>query len=156
MGVSFSGRQLNVNASLHPGLPAETVERLASGLATTATWDVHLLIDRGIWPDGVKDDRRYQVTATYRPVTSDWTVERRLDGKLLEARTVPSRAEALEALERLHGLPSFVMGPHLVGKVLFVRVRCTYGTGVSFGVVPTSTATAWESSERFTWKGERY
>lgn len=156
--LSFAGRQLRVDAALKPGLPQETVQRLSSGLPTTTSWDIRLYADRGVfffWPDGLKDSRRYDVTATYRPVTSDYSVERRLDGKLLEARTVASRAVALEALESARGLPTFEMGRHLLGKLLYVRVRCTYGTGVSLGVVPTNSATGWTRSESFTWTGEK-
>lgn len=158
VAVSFTGRQLRVDASLKPGLPPETVQRLASGLPTTTSWDVRLYVDRGLfffWPDGLKDSRRYDVTATYRPVTSDYSVERRLDGKLLEARTVASKATALEALEAVRALPAFQMGPHLLGKDLYVKARCSYGTGVALGLVPTSSATGWTRSEGFTWSGEK-
>jgi hypothetical protein len=156
VAVSFSGRQLRVDTALKPGLPQETVQRLSSGLPTTSSWDVRLYADRGLffWPDGFKDSRRYDVTATYRPLTSDYSVERRLDGKLLEARTVASRASALEALEAVRALPTFQMGSHLLEKLLYVKVRCTYGTGVALGVVPTNSATDWARSEGFRWTGE--
>ncbi len=154
--VSLAGRQLRVETALRPGLTPEVVQRLSSGLPTTTSWEIRLYVDRGLlWPDGYKDGRRYDVTATYRPLTSDYSVERRLDGKLLEARAVPSRAAAVEALETVHGLPSFTMGPHLLDKTLYVRVRCTYGTGVALGVVPTNSATGWTRSETFTWAGEK-
>jgi len=156
VSVSLAGRQLRVEAALRPGLTPEVVQRLSSGLPTTTSWEIRLYVDRGpFWPDGFKDGRRYDVTATYRPLTSDYSVERRLDGKLLEARAVPSRAAAVEALEVVRALPSFQMGPHLIEKALYVSVRCTYGTGVSLGVVPTNSMTGWTRSEAFTWTGEK-
>ena len=156
VSVSLAGRQLGVVTSLRPGLAPEVVQRLSSGLPTTTSWEIRLYVDRGpLWPDGFKDGRRYDVTATYRPLTSDYSVERRLDGKLLEARAVPGRAAAEEALEAVRGLASFLMGPHLLDKTLYVKVRCTYGTGVALGVVPTRSATGWTRSEAFTWTGEK-
>ena len=156
VAVSLSGRDLRVDTALRPGLTAEVVQRLSSGLATTTSWEIRLYVDRGLlWPDGFKDHRRYDVTATYRPLSSDYSVERRLDGKLLEARTVPTRATAAEALESVRALPSFLMGPHLLDKSLYVRVRCTWGTGVALGVVPTNSVTGWTRSETFTWTGEK-
>jgi len=145
------GRDLHVETQLAPSLPEDVLQRLASGLPTTLTWELRLFVSRNLWFDGQKDERRYAVTATYRPVTSDYTVERRLDARLLDTRVVPTRDEAAAALARVPGLPVFMMGDHLLGKRLLVRVRCLYGSGVALGVVPTSAETAWTRSGIFEW-----
>ncbi len=145
------GQELHVDARLSPALPADVLQRLASGLPTTVAWEMRLFVFRNLWFDGLKDERRYAVTATYRPVTSDFTVERRLDARLLDTRVVPTRDEAAAALARLPGLPAFTMGEHLLGKKLLVRVRCLYASGVTLGVVPTSAETAWVRSGIFEW-----
>ena len=152
-GVStwVAGFDLHVEAHLSPGLPENTLQRLASGLPTTVVWEMRLFLFRNLWFDGLKDERRYAVTATYRPVTSDYAVERRLDARLLDTRVVPTRDEAAAALAQVPGLPSFTMGDHLLGKKLLVRVRCLYGSGVALGVVPTSAETAWVRSGIFEW-----
>ena len=152
-GVStwVAGRELHVDARLSPALPEDVLQRLASGLPTTVTWELRLYGFRNLWFDGLKDERRYAVTATYRPVTSDYAVERRLDARLLDTKVVPTRDEAAAALARVPALPSFTMGDHLVGKKLVVRVRCLYGSGVALGVVPTSAETAWVRSGIFEW-----
>ena len=152
-GVStwVAGLDLHVDAHLSPALPENTLQRLASGLPTTVVWEMRLFLFRNLWFDGLKDERRYAVTATYRPVTSDYAVERRLDARLLDTRVVPTRDEAAVALATLPGLPSFMMGDHLLGKKLLVRVRCLYGSGVALGVVPTSAETAWVRSGIFEW-----
>lgn len=152
-GVStwVAGVDLHVEARLSPGLPEDTLQRLASGLPTTVTWEMRLFVFRNLWFDGLKDERRYAVTATYRPVTSDYAIERRLDARLLDTRVVPTRDEAAAALAKVPGLPSFTMGDHLLGKKLLVRVRCLYGSGVALGVVPTSAETAWVRSGIFEW-----
>ncbi len=152
-GVStwVAGLDLHVDAHLSPALPESTLQRLASGLPTTVAWELRLFVFRNIWFDSLKDERRYAVTATYRPVTSDYTVERRLDSRLLDTKVVPTRDEAAAALARVPGLPSFTMGDHLLGKKLLVRVRCLYGNGVALGVVPTSAETAWVRSGIFEW-----
>ncbi len=151
--TSFQGRDLKVESRLTPGLPAEVEKRLSSGLPTTAVWTVRLYVHRDLWWDGLKDERRYEVTAQFRPVAGDYTLERRLDGKLLETRVVPTREEAASALSRLPGIPCFTMGAHLVGKPLVVRVRCAYGSDVALGLLPTSTETDWVRSAIFEWTG---
>ena len=158
-GVStwVAGRDLHVDTRLSPALPDDVLQRLASGLPTTVTWELRLFSFRNLWFDGLKDERRYAVTARYRPVTSDYAVERRLDERLLDTRVVPTREEAAASLTRVPGLPFFTMGDHLLGKKLLVRVRCLYGSGVALGVVPTSAETAWVRSGIFEWtaSGER-
>ncbi|MGE5344518.1 MAG: hypothetical protein ACM3JH_01065, partial [Acidithiobacillales bacterium] len=66
-GVStwLNGRELYVEAKLSPGLPRDVEERLSSGLPTTVLWRVRLFVFRDLWWDSLKDERRYEVTATY-------------------------------------------------------------------------------------------
>ncbi len=149
--TSLSGRDVRVSARLSPGLPPDAAKRLASGLPTTVTWELRLFVSRNKWWDGLRDERAYGVTATYRPVSGDTTVERRLDGRLLETIVLPGREEAERALSTLSALPSFTMGPHLVDKPLVVRVRCVYGTDVTLGFIPTRAATSWRRSPVFSW-----
>ena len=152
-GVStwVAGHDLHVDTRLSPALPADVLQHLASGLPTTVTWDLRLFAFRNLWFDGLKDERRYAVTATYRPVTSDYAVERRLDTRLLDTKVVATRDEAAAALAKVPGLPFFTLGDHLLGKRLLVRVRCFYASGVALGFVPTSAETAWVRSGIFEW-----
>ncbi len=152
-GVStwVNGLELHVSAKLSPGLPRDVEERLVSGLATTVLWRVRLFAFRNLWWDGLKDERQYEVTATFRPVSGDFLVERRLDGRLLGSKVVASKADALAALSEVPGLPLFIMGSHLEGKRLVVRVKCAYARGVALGVVPTTVETDWVRSGIFDW-----
>jgi len=152
-GVStfIDRREVHVKAVLAPALPKDVEQRLASGLSTTTMWRIRLLVFRNLWFDGLKDERRYEVTATYRPVTGDYSVERRLDGRLLDTRVASTREEAAAALSGVPSLPCFTLGDHLLGKSLVVRVKCAYGIGVSLGVVPTTTETGWARSGIFDW-----
>ena len=88
-------------------------------------------------------------------MSGDYTVERRLDGRLLETVVLPGREEAERALSTLPGLPCFTMGPHLVGKPLVVRVRCLYGTEVTLGFVPTRAMTRLAQVPRLLLEGGR-
>ena len=150
----LSGREVRVEARLAPGLPPDVRTRLTSGLPTTVTWEVRLFVSRRKWWDGLEDERRYEVTASYRPMRDDYALERRLDGRLLETVVVPGREEAERALGALPGLPSFTIGNHLAGRPLVVRVRCVYGTGMALGFVPTRTTTGWRRSPVFFWTAE--
>lgn len=149
-----SGREVRVETRLAPGLPPEVRARLASGLPTTVTWEVRLSVSRRKWWDGLEDERRYDVTATYRPMRDDYALERRLDGRLLETVVVAGREEAERALGALPGLPCFTLGSHLAGRPLVVRVRCVYGTGMALGFVPTRSMTGWRRSPVFSWTAE--
>jgi hypothetical protein len=150
-GVStwITGSELHVSAKLSPGLPRDVEERLGSGLPTTVLWRVRLFAFRNLWWDGLKDERRYEVTATFRPVSGDFLVEKRLDGRLLGSSVAPERAEALKTLSEVPGLPLFLMGSHLEGKSLVVRVKCAYARGLALGVVPTTVETDWVRSGIF-------
>jgi hypothetical protein len=152
-GVStwLTGRELHVEAKLSPGLPRDVEERLSSGLPTSVLWRVRLFASRNLWWDGLKDERRYEVTAVFRPVAGDFLVERRLDDRLLGSQVVPTRSEALKALSEVPGLPLFLMGPHLDRKRLVVRVKCAYASSVALGVVPTTVETGWVRSGIFDW-----
>ncbi len=152
-GVStwFKGTELHVSAKLSPGLPRDVEERLVSGLPTTVLWRVRLFAFRNLWWDGLKDERQYDVTAIFRPVSGDFLVERRLDGRLLGSKVVTAKKEALAALSEVPGLPLFIMGAHLEGKRLVVRVKCAYARGVALGVVPTTVETDWVRSGIFDW-----
>jgi len=152
-GVStwIKGLELFVSAKLSPGLPRDVEERLVSGVATTVLWRVRLFAFRNLWWDGLKDERQYEVTGTFRPVSGDFLVERRLDGRLLGSKVLPSKADALAALSEVPGLPLFIMGSHLDGKQLVVRVKCAYARGVALGVVPTTVETGWVRSGIFDW-----
>lgn len=149
--TSFVGRELHVAATLAPSLPPEVSKRLASGLPTTTTWRLRLVLFRPLWFNSFKDERLYEVTATYRPVTDDYSLERRLDEKLLDTRVVPTREEAAAALARVPPLPAFIMGSHLLGKSLAVKVRCVYGNGFALGIIPTTVGTGWARSAVFEW-----
>ncbi len=152
-GVStwITGLELHVAAKLSPGLPRDVLERLSSGLPTTVLFRVRLFAFRNLWWDGLKEERRYEVTATFRPVQGDFLVERRLDDRLLGSQVVPTRAEALKLLSEVPGLPLFLMGSHLEGKRLVVRVKCAYARGMALGVVPTTVETDWVRSGIFDW-----
>lgn len=150
--ATFAGRELRVSAHLAPSPPPDVAQRLAAGLPTKTVWRIGLFAHRPLWWDGKKGERRYEVTATYRPMSGDWTIERRLDTRLLETDVVPTREAAVAALCRLVALPCFTMGRHLDGKSLVVKVACRYAAGVTLGVVPTDIETDWRGSPVFVWR----
>lgn len=149
--VRLAGREVRVEAGLSPALPPGVRKRLASGLPTTVTWEVRLMVLRDKWWDGLRDERAYAVTAAFRPESGDYAVERRLDGRLLETVVLPSRDEAEQALVRVPGVPCFTLGPAVAEVPLVVRVRAVYGTRMALGFIPLRTATDWRRSPDFRW-----
>lgn len=150
--ATLVGRELRVSARLSPGLPKALAARLASGLPTSVSWRIAFFSNRELWWDGKKGERRYEVTATYRPDSDRWAVERRLDGRLLETDVLPTREDAGRALDHIVEFPAFTMGKHLHGKSLVVKVAARFGTNVTLGVVPSDAETPWRRSPVFVWK----
>ncbi len=111
-----TSHQVHVEARLDPALPAGVERRLVSGLPTTIVWRLRLYVFHNTWFDTERDERRYAVTATYRPVTGDYAIERRLDDRLLETRIVSSRADARRAISEVPGVPCFTLKADLSGS----------------------------------------
>lgn len=149
--VRLAGREVRVTTELAPGLPSDVRKRLASGLPTTVEWQVRLMVLRDKWWDGLRDERSYAITGTFRPESGDYAVERRLDGRLLETVVLPTRDEAERALVRVPDLPCFTLGPHVAGPPLVVRARAVYGTGMALGLVPFRRSTDWRRSPELRW-----
>ena len=148
----MNGLELHVAAKLSPGLPRDVEERLVSGLATTVLWRVRLFAFRNLWWDGLKDERRYEVTATFRPVSGDFLVERRLDGRLLglEGRRLEGR-RARGPLGGPGAAPSSSWAPISKASGSSSACKCAYARGVALGVVPTTVETDWVRSGIFDW-----
>jgi hypothetical protein len=155
VAIGFRGRQLTAEAHLDPSPLPEVRQRLSSGLPTTSAWEIRLYAASDFWFDRLKDERKYEVTATYRPLNSDWLVEKRLDGKLLETRNLPNLSETENTLFHLPPFAAFTMGDHLLAKHLVVKVRCTYASGIVLGVIPVAIDTGWARSKVFVWAGDR-
>jgi hypothetical protein len=151
--VALQERQLHVDAGLVDAEPEETLRRLRAGVETSYVWTIGLYVRRPIWWDGLKDERRYQVSVSYRPETHDYRVERRLDGRLLGTQSMRAAEAAAQALTTLSALPCFVMGDHLFGKPLVVKVGCTTDVSVTLGVVPRTRTAAQGLSSVFFWNG---
>ncbi len=149
--VLLAGREVRVTTELSPGLPSDVRKRLGSGLPTTVSWEVRLMVLRDKWWDGLRDERSYSITAAFRPESGDYAVERRIDGRLLETVVLPTRDEAEQALVRIPGIPCFTLGPGVAGVPLVVRVRAVYGTHMALGFVPVRTMTDWRRSPDFRW-----
>jgi hypothetical protein len=85
----------------------------------------------------------------YDAVSREYLVNRKLDGKLVESRTVSDVADLERELTRVDALPAF----HLDGLPrswrLLVRVRAELGSRTILSIIPATVQTDWSESRKF-------
>ncbi len=85
-----------VSFTLHDAFDQRFLDRLDSGLPTSILYRLELHSDRKRWYDRPLEETTLEVVAMYDAVARDYTVHSKLDGELIESRTVRDR----QALER--------------------------------------------------------
>jgi hypothetical protein len=147
--IRLDGQRVLLDFRLEDGFGREVVERVKSGLPTSFTYEFELLRDRKRWLDRPLDRATLQVIAMFDAVASEYLVNYKLDGKLVESRMVRSLEELQKAMTRFEGVPAFVLEPLPRRWRLLVKVRGLLGSRTLFAVVPTRVATDWKESEKF-------
>ena len=147
--VTVEGRRVLLSFQLQDGLDREIVERVRSGLPTSFTFEFELLRDRKRWLDRPIERSDLQVIAMFDAVASEYLVNYKLDGKLVESRMVRSLDELRTAMTRFEGLPAFTLDPLPRRWRLLVKARALLGTRTFFYVIPTRVTTDWKESRKF-------
>jgi Domain of unknown function (DUF4390) len=123
--------------------------RLQSGLPTPIVYRFELLRDRKRWFDRGLAANTLEVAAVHDAVKQETTVNYRLDGELIDSRTVRDRRELERAMTRLERVPVFSLGEAPRGQRLLVRARAELGTRTILALIPARVATAWAESRKF-------
>ena len=147
--VRLDGRRVLLDFQLEDGFGRRVVERVRSGLPTSFTYEFELLRDRKRWLDRPLDRGSLQVIAMFDAVASEYLVNYKLDGKLVESRMVRSLEELHKAMTRFEGVPAFVLEPLPRRWRLLVKVRGVLGTRTLFSILPTRVGTDWKESGKF-------
>lgn len=149
LDVTVDGRRVLLAFQLEDGFDREVEERVRSGLPTSFTYELELLRDRKRWLDRPLDRTSLQVIAMFDAVASEYLVNYKLDGKLVESRMVRSLDELRKAMTRFEGLPAFTLDPLPRRWRLLVKARALLGSRTLFYVIPARVTSDWKESDKF-------
>lgn len=147
--VAFEGDRVLASFALEGAFDRRLSSRLESGLPTSILYRLELHRDRKRWYDRRLEENTLEVVAVYDAVGRTYTVHYRLDGELIESRTVRDRQEVQGAMTRLGPLPVFslsqIRGER--GRIL-VKVRAELGSRTFLSFIPVTVATDWADSNK--------
>lgn len=147
--VAVDGQRVLASVVLRNALDGALLARLESGLPTPIVYRFELLRDRKRWFDRGLGSTTLEAAAVYDAVTQETTVNYRLDGKLIDTRTVRDRRSLEQAMTRLEAVPVFTLEGAPRGQRLLVRARAELGTRMVLALIPARVATAWAESRKF-------
>lgn len=147
--VVVEGERVLASLALRDGFGGDLLKRVESGLPTPIVYRFELLRDRKRWYDRGLAETTLEVEAVYDAVTREYTVEHRLDGKLVDSRTVRDRQALEREMTLLSRVPVFGAGDLPRGPRCLVRARAELGMRTVLWVIPVRIATAWAESNKF-------
>ena len=148
LSIALDGVQVLASFRLADAMTPETRERIESGLPTGFVFDIELLRDRQRWWDESLDSTRLEVVAMFNAVTREYLVNTKLQGKLIDSRTLRDADELERVMTRFAALPVFVMHDASRRERYLIRVRAELGTGDLLGLVPVMRSTSWVESNK--------
>lgn len=148
LSIALDGVQVLASFRLADGMSAELRERIESGLPTGFVFELELLRDRQRWWDEDLGSTRIEVVAMFNAVTREYLVNTKLEGKLIDSRTLREADELERVMTRFAALPVFVLRGASRRERYLVRVRAELGTGNLLGFVPVMRSTDWVESNK--------
>jgi hypothetical protein len=140
--VERNGERLLVSFQLVGGFDEGVRRKIESGLPTGFTYQIKLERVRKWWLNGTIERARVEVFAMYNAITREYLVNVKLDGKLIDSRTVKSLDEAERAMSIVHALPVFQLD-EMPDARMVLRVRAELGSRNFLGLFPTTLSTDW-------------
>jgi len=149
--VMVDGDRALISLKLEHAFNSRFWERVDSGLPTSILYRFQLEKDRKRWYDRQLKETTYEVVATYDAVERQYTVNCKLDGKLVESRTVHDHdQQALAgAMTRLEALPVFTLDRPPEPWRLLIKARAELGSKTVLSLVPVLITTEWVESRKF-------
>jgi hypothetical protein len=147
--VSVSSRNVAVSWELREAFSEATLERIRTGLPTGYLYQFRLDRDRKRWFDASLATASLQVVAMYNAVTSEYLVNYKLDGELIESRVVRNQEDLERALTRFERIPIFDLEDVSSTDRMLVRVRADLGSKTGFLFLPMRVTTGWHRSRKF-------
>ncbi|HVS15604.1 MAG TPA: DUF4390 domain-containing protein [Thermoanaerobaculia bacterium] len=140
--VERNGERLLVSFQLVGGFDEAVRQKIESGLPTGFTYQIKLERVRKWWLNGTIEHARVEVFAMYNAITREYLVNVKLDGKLIDSRTVKSLGDAERAMSIVHALPVFELD-EVPDARMVLRVRAELGSKNFLGLFPTTVSTGW-------------
>ena len=147
--VSLDGERVLAAFSLRNGFDARLSQRIQSGLPTSIVYHVELHRDRKRWYDRRLRDTSLEVTALYDAVARAYTVHFKLDGKLVESRTLRELKEVEQAMTEIGPLPVFELAGISSRWRLLLKVQAEMGSRTILSFIPATIDTDWKDSPKF-------
>lgn len=146
--VSIEGDRVLAAFALQDAFDSRLSSRLESGLPTSILYRLELHRDRKRWYDRRLEANTLEVVAVYDAVARTYTVHYKLDGELIESRTVRERPEVENAMTRLGPLPVFSLEKVREQGRILVKVRAELGSRTFLSFIPVTVATDWADSNK--------
>lgn len=146
--VSVEGERVLAAMTLQDAFDHRLSRRLESGLPTSILYRLELHRDRKRWYDRRLEENTLEVVAVYDAVARSYTVHSKLDGKLVESRTVREIREVQEAMTRIGPLPVFTLARAPGRARLLVKVRAEFGSRNVLSLIPVTVSTDWAESNK--------
>src|SRR5687768_6465203 len=89
--AALDGDRVLASFTLTDGLGGRLAQRIDSGLPTSILFEIELHKDRKRWYDNRLDRSTLEVVAVHDAVARTYSVHLKLDGELVESRTVRDR-----------------------------------------------------------------
>lgn len=147
LSISLEAGQVMVSFRLDGGLGPELAQRLESGLPTGLVYELDLARDRR-WFDDSIDTTRLEVVAMFNAVTREYLVNTKVEGHLIDSRTLRDASDLERALTRFTALPAFTLPPDAPRARYLVRARVELGTGQVLGFIPFLRTSEWVESNK--------
>lgn len=148
LSIVVDGSRVLASFRLEDGFTPEVLERLESGLPTGFVYRLELARDRKRWWDAGLDSKRFEVVSMFNAVAREYLVNTKLDGKLIDSRTLRDTAEVEAAMTRFTNLPAFTLEPPGSRERYLVRARVEFGTGHLLGFIPYLRTSSWAESNK--------
>jgi len=147
--VNLDGDRVLASFTLRDAFDRRLSERIDSGLPTPILYRLELDRDRRRWWDQKLKQNTLEVVAMYDAVARAYSVHYKLDGKLIESRTVRERKALEEAMTVIAQLPAFSLAGISPDLRLVVKVAAETGSRTILSFIPVTINTDWKESAKF-------
>lgn len=147
--IDLDGQRVLAGLTLRDAFDRRLTERIDSGLPTTLLYSFELHRDHKRWFDRRLQGADLEVTALFDAVARAYTVHYKLDGELVESRTVRDIKALEEAMTRIAGVPVFTLEGLPRGRRLLVKARAELGSRTMLSFIPVAITTDWKESRKF-------
>lgn len=150
LAVRVEAGRILASFRLDNAFDEELQRRIDSGLPTDLVYRFELRRDRRSWFDASEAKGSLQVITMYNAVTSEYLVNFKHDGSLVESRVVRDPEALRDAMTHMAEFPVFTTDGLEQGARLRLQVRAELGTRTVLAFIPRTRATDWAESGRFT------